>query len=272
MHILYQIVDHCDLNCAGCDHGAPLATPWCVTPTQLQTDLTVLANTVRVDDVVLYGGEPLLHSQLPLLMTTVLQVCPHTALFIRTNGVKLKQWLANTAFTTALRVTSARLQVTEYPCTAGLIEQVNAQYPCLAEPSSRMCEETQTATKDKMYRLALHTPGDTWRSAAAQRKRCYCLCREVNSIRVRAGKAYPCPVTMCTSIAFNQFLPDAPDVGIPVATATAEQLQTLCTSPSAMCAWCADVEYNVPWAVSKRAASEWCAASKEDCHEPDHCN
>ena len=266
MNVLYQAVDHCNLNCIGCDHGAPLAEPWCVDISQFETDLRDLVNLVGVDELVIYGGEPLLHPHLPQLLVTAANICGNIDIFVRTNGIKLEQIMRQKAFKMALKVTNTRIQVTEYPCTVGIIDHINAQYPNLAEPASRVPgEQCDNILKQKMYRVQLHVPGPKWRSELDAYKHCYCLHHErVSAPRVRNGIAYPCPPALGAVIAFNRFLPNLPDVGIKIHTATAEQLHSLCTKPCALCAWCGDVVHGIPWAKSQQRKEEW-VAKDENC-------
>ncbi len=262
MNILYQVVDHCDLNCAGCDHGSPLAKPWTVDVDQFESDLCVLAAKVTVNEVILYGGEPLLHPQLPRLMTIARTTCPTARLYIKTNGLRFRQWMTNKAFRTTLLVTGTRLEITEYPPTAGLTARVNAEYPGLADQAATIDGE-QSGVKQLMFRTKLHQPGDPWPSAETAHTHCYLRCQTAG-LRVRAGKAYPCPLAMCAPVVFIDMLPGVQDAGVDIAKATTDQLLAASTGPCAFCAWCGGVDHGVQWSVSTRRAWEWLASTVKD--------
>ena len=43
----YHIVDHCNLNCAGCSHFSPLAEHWFVDPEAFERDYDILKNKFK---------------------------------------------------------------------------------------------------------------------------------------------------------------------------------------------------------------------------------
>ena len=62
-YIEHHIVDHCNLNCAGCSHFSPLARPWIEDFETFKLDFKQLYNITKGDihTIRLMGGEPLLH-------------------------------------------------------------------------------------------------------------------------------------------------------------------------------------------------------------------
>jgi len=62
LYFLYEIVHHCNLNCKGCDHCAPIAEEEFVSVEQIIKDLTLLKSRFfNIFQLGIMGGEPLLH-------------------------------------------------------------------------------------------------------------------------------------------------------------------------------------------------------------------
>ena len=62
--IEYHLVNHCNLNCKGCAHFAPLAKPWFADINEFEKDLNQLSSKVIIDKLTLFGGEPLLNNDI----------------------------------------------------------------------------------------------------------------------------------------------------------------------------------------------------------------
>lgn len=56
-----DIADHCNLSCAGCNHGAPFFRPGFYNLHDFKKDITALAPVLHVKSWYLLGGEPLLN-------------------------------------------------------------------------------------------------------------------------------------------------------------------------------------------------------------------
>src|ERR1700691_3146721 len=60
----YNLTEHCNLKCAGCDHSSPLLPTKFADVALFQRDLTVLSQVLHLGELKLLGGEPLLHPDL----------------------------------------------------------------------------------------------------------------------------------------------------------------------------------------------------------------
>ena len=60
--IEYHLVNHCNLNCKGCDHFAPLAKKWHQPLDDFIKMMKTIKDTVgnHIKEIELYGGESLL--------------------------------------------------------------------------------------------------------------------------------------------------------------------------------------------------------------------
>lgn len=62
IHLDVHVTDHCNLNCKGCTHFAPLVEQEVFKdPDQVGKDLRELAKKFVIKKIHLLGGEPLLH-------------------------------------------------------------------------------------------------------------------------------------------------------------------------------------------------------------------
>jgi len=63
-NIEFNVVEHCNLRCRGCDHGSPLLEKRFVAVEDFARDLQALARVLHVKELRLVGGEPLMHPRL----------------------------------------------------------------------------------------------------------------------------------------------------------------------------------------------------------------
>lgn len=111
-----NIVEHCNLNCAGCDHFAQLAEPFFIDLEILKDELVILKSQIpTIRAIRLIGGEPLLHPQLLEICKMVRTIFPdsdYTQISIMTNGVLLKNVLP---YVNELKENNIGIGVTTYP-------------------------------------------------------------------------------------------------------------------------------------------------------------
>lgn len=61
VNISYYLTDHCNLNCAGCNHFSPVAEPRFSSLHLFEDNIKALLKIAKVTEFNLMGGEPLLH-------------------------------------------------------------------------------------------------------------------------------------------------------------------------------------------------------------------
>ncbi len=88
-HIEIPICYHCNLNCASCDHFAPLAPKYQMPVEIFEKDIKQLKKLTkgRVKEIWFVGGEPLLHNNIETLIKITAVNFPNTAITILTNGL-----------------------------------------------------------------------------------------------------------------------------------------------------------------------------------------
>ena len=86
-----HIVDHCNLNCKGCFHFAPLAPQSFLSLSEFENDLTKLCELTNgeIDTFNILGGEPLLHPQCTEFLETARRIFPKSKIKLITNGILL---------------------------------------------------------------------------------------------------------------------------------------------------------------------------------------
>lgn len=85
----YELTEHCNLRCAGCDHAAPWSDDHFASPAEFERDLTALAKVLYVDELKLCGGEPLLHPRLLEFLRIAKKVNIAEGIVLLTNGTLL---------------------------------------------------------------------------------------------------------------------------------------------------------------------------------------
>ena len=85
-----HIVDHCNLNCAQCNHFSPIAEPWYISTSELKQTLTLARNNIpNIKELILLGGEPTLHPNLLEICAIAREIFPSIEIYIFSNGKKL---------------------------------------------------------------------------------------------------------------------------------------------------------------------------------------
>jgi len=109
-----HLTDHCNLNCRGCGHFAPLVGKKFTDLEEFKRDLKQLkALFSTVKSIVLMGGEPLLHPQVEDFIYATRSIFPKSNIRLYTNGILLPQM--PDSFWKACRSCSVAVDITVYP-------------------------------------------------------------------------------------------------------------------------------------------------------------
>lgn len=82
-------VDHCNLSCRSCSHASPTLETREMSSEQVKSDLSALARFMRVENVRIVGGEPLMHTNLPSFAESILNSGITDRITLVTNGLLL---------------------------------------------------------------------------------------------------------------------------------------------------------------------------------------
>ena len=123
-YIEYHVADHCNLNCKGCLHFAPLVNQekFAVFD-NVERDLTQLKSIIPyIDTIRILGGEPLLNPELTDYLKMTRKLYPLAEINIVTNGILLQK--ENDALISVLKEYHIGVDISVYPPMFGKIDEV----------------------------------------------------------------------------------------------------------------------------------------------------
>jgi hypothetical protein len=87
--IEFNVAEHCNLRCAGCDHASPFLPPKLADLASFVRDMAALATVLHAGELKLLGGEPLLHPQLTAFAREARRIGIADRIVVVTNGLLL---------------------------------------------------------------------------------------------------------------------------------------------------------------------------------------
>ncbi len=87
----YNLTEHCNLSCYGCDHASPLLPTKFAVVTEFTRDLEALAPVFHSNQLRIVGGEPLLHPDLLDFLREGRRIAIADSIVLYTNGVLLHE-------------------------------------------------------------------------------------------------------------------------------------------------------------------------------------
>lgn len=250
----FHLAEHCNLNCAGCDHFSPLAP-------KLFPDFDAVCRDLRrlrelfgaegVGRIHLLGGEPLLNPKVEDYIRAVRDLFPDNRLELVTNGLLLPKMPES--FWDTCRKCSVIIRPTKYPIAL----DYDRLERCAAEHGVRFRYYNAEPIKT-LYKLHLDTSG------SQDPKASYCSCGMSNMcLMLKNGRIYTCPVIPNVDH-FNRFfdgdfrVTDEDSIDIYGVSSGAEILEFVSHSVP-FCRYCdtSNKEYGLPWHLSDRTTDEW---------------
>lgn len=256
------VVDHCNLNCAYCDHFSPLAPPAFYDLDQFEKDFSTLSKLLLSDYILsrytltiqLVGGEPYLHPKLLDFADIVFKYIPveylHSFIII-TNGTLFhkRMDLAEKHREMLRKYMKPGVVISKYPAVdEDFIRKSYAEY--MGDPNHQIfLEYRDTFNKvnlDFRKQIRPEVCGDS----------CMCL---------RNGKLFKCPIPGNIQFLMNRLgskyevlkPEDYLDLTKPI---TPKELSDFHKdSTRNFCLYCRDRDLNVPWKRSERDPREWLA-------------
>ena len=110
-----HLAEHCNLNCAGCNHFSPLADTELVDVEEFERDIKRMGQLFNheCERIFLIGGEPLLHPEIVTLMKTARENFTSGDITIYTNGILLPQ--KDSEFWQACHDNDVKILISVYP-------------------------------------------------------------------------------------------------------------------------------------------------------------
>lgn len=110
-----QLVEHCNLNCAGCSHFCPVADTEFLSVSEFEKDIKRLSLLFHKEAhfIRLMGGEPLLHPEIGTFLKITRRYFPNAIIDLDTNGILLNSMKEN--FYKMVSSCNVYISVTKYP-------------------------------------------------------------------------------------------------------------------------------------------------------------
>ena len=120
----FHVCDHCNLNCVGCTHFAPIYQESFASLDEFARDMKRLSEDFYILRLRLMGGEPLLNPDLPEYIDLARNFFPHSHLAIVTNGLLLPR--TDQRVFDSIKKNDAFVQISLYPPTYAMREKIKA--------------------------------------------------------------------------------------------------------------------------------------------------
>ena len=245
-YIETHLVDHCNLNCRGCAHFAPLATPWFADVSSYNNDMKRLSKIfTNINKIRLLGGEPLLHKHIIEFLSVTRNYFPYSHIVLVTNGLLLEKM--NEYFWDCCRNNGITITTTVYP------------------PMEGKREHTTRLLKEKKVRAIFHKTikfishynlkGDS------NPVKAFKACRSsFYAPFLREGKIYACSLSALAHIINHKFgtqIPTNNYIDIYSRDYSRKEIIQSLNRPSSACRFCSTYRPEYPWARSNFIQEEW---------------
>jgi MoaA/NifB/PqqE/SkfB family radical SAM enzyme len=253
-----HLVDHCNLNCWGCDNFSPLSDEWFADLDTFAKDFNRMSELFgrKITLIKLLGGEPLLHPELEKFFPIVRGAFPFatTTIMVITNGTLLGK--KEPSFWRACAAQNIDIVVTVYPNMEKQFEEARDKgesFGVKVYPFGDRFGATKTS---------LHLPFDLSGSQPLASNFLKCLVNECTTLR--KGRIYPCSHAGNVYI-FNKYFPEhalqeteKDSIDIYSAKSSAEIFDFL-SRPIPLCRFCFVRKFTDTgsWRQSKKDVKEW---------------
>ena len=255
LRVEIHVVDHCNLNCRGCDNFSCIAKPFFLDIDEFKKDVARLREIFNddVEWITLIGGEPLLNNKITSYCRIAREFFPNSMIRIITNGTLLLS--QSDDFWDDLKKYSIMLYVTKYP-----IEFNYEKARQLAETKEVMFEyafESGDVLKT-MYMMPIDLDG------RQNPKVSYQLCGKGNKcITLKNGKLYTCeaiPIFGTFNEHFGTDIKVGSDDCIDIYQCNdPKKIMKKMASCVPACRYCDNIHYRsgIKWGITEGKISEW---------------
>jgi hypothetical protein len=243
-----HLVDHCNLNCAGCSHFAPLVKDEVFSDfNTFKRDLLRLRQIFSdVYEIRLMGGEPLLHPDINGFIEFSRQAFPKANVSVSTNGMLLQNMPS--VFWQTCAVNNVLVKLTNYPIRLDLskIKRLGKSYRVRIKIPNQV----------NAFFQFINIKGDSNPTHSFRN------CRAMYTTPfLRDGRLYSCsfaPHVHLFNEYFNQDIPvtDGDYINI-LEDVTHQQVHHFLENPIPLCKWCKTMRPYVNWSRSKGDINEW---------------
>jgi len=254
-----HLVDHCNLGCANCSHFCPLAAKdaFILNPADFERDLKRFSELVdgRVQNLELYGGEPLLHPNVLAIMEIARRWFPDALINLITNGILLPG--QPEPFWLAARKNNIVITPTKYPIDVDweMCQKLATRYGVEFRFFSETGETDKTIYHKPLDPRGLQDPRFSFFN---------CYHGLGGCAQLYQGKLYMCAIVAYIKY-FNEYfgrdLKTLPRdfIDIHDGNVTADDIFEFLSKPIPFCRYCAISQgtFGHPWRRSAHELAEW---------------
>jgi MoaA/NifB/PqqE/SkfB family radical SAM enzyme len=253
LHLSIHLVDHCNLNCKGCDNFSCIADEKYHSVESLAKDFRRIYELAegKIDSISLFGGEPLLHPELLRILDIAGEYFCKTDFRLVTNGILLSK--QDDYFWAKCRQNN--IKITKYPINLPFVqlEQTAREHNVILEYYGNTGFELK-----KMHKIPINPNGNE------NQQKSFELCYKANTcIMLDGGKIYTCATIPYIKYFNKRFgmdlkICEKDYIDIYGIKSINEVFEFLC-KPMPFCRYCNTKEsvYGIDWGVSKKEITEW---------------
>lgn len=243
MRVEYHVVDHCNLNCRGCAHFSNISPERFRKAEDFEKEIACLASKIDLDELVIIGGEPLLHPDIASFLSIARRYYKKSSISLCTNCLLLSKM--NDEFWNSMRENRIDIKLTIYPPMKKNYEEIIH----LVQRHRVRITHIQIAD---YFGVSMNRNGDS------DPKMIHKHCSRRICHHLRDGRLYTCP-DACYMDLFNAyFQQEIPrDAGIDIYENTGKALERYVTTYKDMCRYCSTKYHTFKWAQSKKVLNEW---------------
>jgi MoaA/NifB/PqqE/SkfB family radical SAM enzyme len=255
IHFETNLVNHCNLNCAYCDHISPLSKEWFADLNTFEKDIARMSDLFSGEAryIRLVGGEPLLHPDLKDFLVISRRFFASSSIEIWTNGILLSGM--NDSFWNCCRENHITISVTKYPISLDYVKvQALAEQKGVTLRFFGNGEVVDFFNKNSFDRTGLQEPRSS-----------FIKCENANRhiTLSQGGNIYTCdkvPHVGILNDAFDEhFFVSKRDFINIHSNVSAEDIFRFLAKPIPFCRYCnvSERKKTVQWKKSDRSVSEW---------------
>jgi uncharacterized radical SAM superfamily Fe-S cluster-containing enzyme len=250
-----HLTEHCNLNCAGCNHFSPLANEKYIDTASYKNDCARINKLTdgNVEVIRLMGGEPLLHPYLITLLKISRDFfCGDTYIEIVTNGILLSE--QSPEFWQTCKENNITIFISKYPIRLDLkkIEQLAKHF------------HVKIVYRDNIDKTSHWRAEPLDLTGSQDIKRNFCICYKGNNcIQLKDGKLFTCQQASYIDH-FNTFFGTELEITekdyISIYDHTIEEIFLFLSKPIPFCRYCVidyGDKFDRQWEISRKSISEW---------------
>ena len=259
-----NVAEHCNLNCQSCNHFSPLAKEIFLRTDRLEKDLQRISSLYGDDigNVMLLGGEPLLHPEINEVLCISRKFLPHASISLVTNGLLLAKM--DEDFWRLMKELDISLNVTVYPIKFDYEKYERKARECGIKNNF---DHSSLGGRSEIVKTTYLMPiRDV---PAFNPYEMYARCEHANfCVALKEGRIYSC--SFASNIHhyneyFHKNIPESEEVSINIYENGRKEIDEYLKSPNKMCSHCdiCGYKYDIPWRVSEKRAEEWIGETAE---------